>query len=87
MKRTVTNVFSGTFIPDDEVKKKRLPIPAPNLVKIRRECIDLDDETRWLIALISDTGVRLSEACGLQAFDIHLDGDTPYINLVEHPGL
>ena len=23
---SVTNVFSGTFIPDDEVKKKRLPI-------------------------------------------------------------
>ena len=45
----------------------------------------LDDEPRWLIALISDTGMRLSEACGLQACDIHLDGDTPYINLVEHP--
>ena len=38
---------------------------------------------RWLIALISDTGMRLLEACGLQACDIHLDGDTPYINLVE----
>ena len=45
----------------------------------------MDDEPRWLIALISDTGMRLSEACGLQACDIHLDGDTPYINLVEHP--
>ena len=29
--------------------------------------------------------MRLSEACGLQACDIHLDGDTPYIDLVEHP--
>ena len=82
---SVTNVFSGTFIPDDEVKKKRLPIPAPDLVKIQRECMALDDESRWLIALISDTGMRLSEACGLQACDIHLDGDTPYINLIEHP--
>ena len=82
---SVTNVFSGTFIPNDEVKKKRLPIPAPDLVKIQRECIALDDEPRWLIALISDTGMRLSEACGLRACDIHLVGDTPYINLVEHP--
>ena len=40
---------------------------------------------RWLIALISDIGMRLLEACGLQACDIHLDGDTPYINLVEYP--
>ncbi len=45
----------------------------------------LDDEPRWLIALISDTGMRLSEACGLQARDIHLDDNTPYIDLVEHP--
>ena len=57
---SVTNVFSGTFIPDDEVKKKRLPIPAPDLVQIQQECMALDDEPRWLIALISDTGMRLS---------------------------
>ena len=81
----MANVFSGTFIPDDEVKKKRLPIPAPDLIKIQQVCMALDDEPRWLIALISNTGMRLSEACGLQACDIHLDGDTPYINLVEHP--
>ena len=81
----MTNVFSGTFIPDDEVKKKRLPIPAPDLVKIQQECMELDDEPRWLIALISDTGMRLSEACGLQACDIHLNGNAPHINLVEHP--
>ena len=82
---SVTNVFSGTFIPDDEVKKKRLPIPAEDLVKIQQECTALDDEPRWLVAIISDTGMRLSEACGLQACDIHLDDDTPHINLVEHP--
>ena len=79
----VTNVFSGTFIPDDEVKKKRLPIPAPDLLKIQQECMDLDDEPRWLIALISDTGMRLSEACGLQACDIHLIGNSPHFILVE----
>ncbi len=82
---SVTNVFSGTFIPDDEVKKKRLPIPAETLLGIQRECMDLDDKPRWLIALISDTGMRLSQACGLQACDIHLDDNTPHINLVEHP--
>ena len=47
--------------------------------------MELDDEPRWLIALISDTGMRLSEACGLQACDIHLNGNAPHINLVEHP--
>jgi hypothetical protein len=33
---SVTNVFSGTFIPDDEVKKKRLPIPADALLTIQQ---------------------------------------------------
>ena len=33
---SVTNVFSGTFIPDDEVKKKRLPIPTEALLTIKR---------------------------------------------------
>ncbi len=56
---SVTNVFSGTYIPNYEVKKKRLPIPAEDLVKIQQECVALDDEPRWLIALISDTGMRL----------------------------
>ena len=82
---SITNVFSGTFIPDDEVKKKRLPIPINDLIKIQQKCMAMDDEPRWLIALISDTGMRLSEACGLQACDIHIDGGTPYIDLVEHP--
>ncbi len=45
----------------------------------------LDKEPGWLIALISDTGIRLTEACGLQASDIHLDGNMPYIDLVERP--
>ena len=82
---SLTNVFSGTFIPDDEVKKKRLPIPADDLVKIQQECMTLEDGPRWLIALISDTGMRLSEACGLQVSHIQLEGDTPHINLAEHP--
>jgi len=79
------NVFSGTFIPDDKVKKKRLPIPNDVLLLLQQECMRLDDEPRWLIALISDTGMRLSEACGLKASDIHLSGPTPHINIVEHP--
>ena len=82
---SVTNVFSGTLIPIDEVNKKRLSIPTPDLLKIQQERITLDDEPRWLIALIGDTGIRLSEACGLRTSDLNLDGGTHHIDLVEHP--
>jgi len=82
---SINNVFSGTFIPDDEAKTQRLPIPTDVLLTIQRECKQLDDAPRWLIALISDTGMRLSEACGLLSSDICLDGAVPHINLTAHP--
>ena len=40
---------------------------------------------RWLLALISDTGMRLSEAAGLHRDDIVVDAPTPHINLTAHP--
>ena len=34
---------------------------------------------------MSDTGMRLGEAVGLAVKDVHLDDETPYINLIPHP--
>ena len=81
----ITNVFNGTFIPEDNKRKERLPVPVDVIRQIQDECIRLDDEPRWLITLISDTGMRLSEACGLLSSDIVLDADIPHISLREHP--
>ena len=49
--------------------------------------IDLEEATarNWLLALIRDTGMRLSEAAGLHRDDIILDATTPHINLTAHP--
>ena len=41
----------------------------------------INDPNRWLIALISDTGMRLSEALGLKVSDIKLDKEIPYLNI------
>ena len=46
--------------------------------------MSIDDEARWLVALISDTGMRLSEAAGLHIDDIKLDCEIPHINLKPH---
>ena len=80
----MTNVFNGTFIPEDNKRKDRLPVPVDFIRKIQGECRKIDDEQRWLIALISDTGMRLSEVCGLLTSDIILDTDIPHIHLREH---
>jgi integrase len=81
----MTNVFNGTFIPEDNKSKERLPVPNDVIRRIQGECRSHNDEPRWLIALISDTGMRLSEACGLLSSDIVLDTDIPHISLTEHP--
>ena len=81
----MTNVFNGTFIPEDNKRKERLPVPNDVIRQIQEECRSLNDEPRWLITLISDTGMRLSEACGLLASDIVLNTDIPHISLIEHP--
>ena len=79
------NVFANVFIPDDEKASTRLPIPDGNLVAIQKECVELDDDVRWLVALISDTGMRLAEAAGLLVSDIKFDADVPHIALRRHP--
>ena len=62
----------------------RLPIPLKNIQEIQRKCVEIDDELRWLVALVSDTGMRLAEATGLLVEDINLDVDLPFISLKSH---
>ena len=81
----ITNSFVGTFIPDDRNRKRRLPMPVDVLTKLQEICFDMDDEPRWLIAMLSDTGMRLAEAVGLLSDDINLDDCNPHIKLQEHP--
>jgi len=80
-----TNAFVGTFIPEVGEKKVRPPISPDDILKIQNLCYALDDDARWLIALISDTGMRLSEAAGLAVKDLKFDEKIPYIDLKPHP--
>ena len=78
------NPFASIYLPD-EAPEERQPISLDAIRRIQRECMTVDDENRWLLALISDTGMRLSEAAGLARDDIVLDTDTPHINICPHP--
>ena len=75
------NAFSKVFLPDLDDAKKRKPIPTDIIKEIQQECMYIDDDARWLVALISDTGMRLSEAAGLHIDDIKLDCEIPHIDL------
>ena len=78
------NAFSGVYLPSEN-NKKRYPIKDTKLKRLQRECVLLDDDIRWLVALVSDSGMRLSEAVGLLIDDIVLGADQPHINLTKHP--
>ena len=44
----------------------------------------MNDDMRWLVALLSDTGMRLAEAAGLAISDLHLDAEIPFVRFSEH---
>jgi integrase len=80
----IRNAFSSIYMPE-AISKKRVSIPVDTIREIQQACYQIDDDMRWLIALISDTGMRLAEAAGLHISDIHLDEEIPYVNVRPHP--
>jgi len=79
-----SNAFANTYLPSDE-RPKRAVISPEDIKRVQKVCLDIADERRLLIALISDTGMRLSEAIGLVWDDIHLEHEIPHLNLKPHP--
>ena len=79
-----TNAFTGTYMPQRYDQKERQPIPSVALSVLQQNCKDKDDEACWLIALISDTGMRLAEAAGLAMNDIYLYEELPNISIRAH---
>ena len=79
------NAFARVYLPSNSNPKKRYPINSINIEKIKTECLIIDDEIRWLVAIIIDSGMRLSEAVGLLLSDLKLDEEIPFIDLKPHP--
>ena len=79
-----SNAFANTYLPSDE-RPKRAVISPEDIKRVQKVCLDIADERRLLIALISDTGMRLSEALGLVWDDIHLEHEFPHLDLKPHP--
>ena len=77
--------FRGLFFKEPGEQTQRLSVPDTQLQLLQAECTKADDEARWLLALISDTGMRLSEAIGLTRDDIKLSEDIPHILIKPHP--
>ena len=79
-----SNGFAGTYFPDIDRINERKPIPVELIKRVQRKCKNQDDDLRWLVALLSDSGMRLGEAVGLLKSDIKLDANIPHISLKPH---
>ena len=79
------NAFSRTYMPEDDKVTLRKPIPNEDIKTIQNKCIEIDDDIRWLLALLSDTGMRLGEGVGLLKSDINLNNEIPYVKIKPHP--
>ena len=67
------NPFANMNYGNAKAPVKRLPIPIEDIHKVQKLCLELDDDIRWIIAAVSDSGMRLAEVIGLNASDVHLD--------------
>ena len=79
-----SNAFANTYLPSDQ-RPKRAVISPEDIKRVQKVCLEIADERRLLIALISDTGMRLSEALGLVWDDFKLNHEYPHIDLKPHP--
>lgn len=81
----ISNPFSGLFIDRSEPAQRRIPVPKDQLGIVKNQCVRIDDDLRWIIATIADTGCRLSEIVGLHRDDVVLDAASPYLIIRPHP--
>jgi integrase len=78
------NPFANVYFPERNDTKRRLPISANHIKQVQQSCMKMNDDKRHLLCLISDTGLRLSEAVGLRTQDIHLNTPIPYLSIQEN---
>jgi len=79
----LSNPFEGVIIPNkgEPKRKPRDVYTMEELDAIHKKCREVNDERRWAIAMLSDTGARVAEIAGLRKEDVFLDHAVPHIRL------
>ncbi|MCY0856863.1 tyrosine-type recombinase/integrase [Cupriavidus sp. D39] len=79
------NPFHGVSIPNEGLDStQRLPMPPDDIANLKASCYNEDDEIRWLLAMLIDTGARIAEIAGLALSDIVLNHRYPHIDIRAH---
>ena len=81
----IVNPFSNVYFDHGVGVKKRLPVKPEDIKKVQEECYKANDEKRWLVALVADTGMRLAEVTGLLRSDFIEKDGILCVNIRPHP--
>ena len=81
---TIPKVFSNIEYGSMKQVNRRLPIPINDIRKVQALCRSSDDDIRWLVALVSDTGCRLGEITGLLIEDLNINAEVPHVYVRPH---
>ncbi|WP_116327963.1 tyrosine-type recombinase/integrase [Cupriavidus phytorum] len=82
----IRNPFLRVPIPrEGHDRTRHQPVQSELLVAIRTACVLANDELRWILAIIIDTGARLNEIVGLGIRDIAVDAVVPHIVIIDRP--
>ena len=57
--------FARLYIDRKAGTNDRKPMRIEHIRFLQEKCYEIDDEKRWIVALLCDTGLRLAEAVGL----------------------
>lgn len=81
-----TSPFANVYYDRSAGVSERLSIPESDIRKVQEQCYNLDDEMRWLVALVADTGMRIGEAAGLLRKDLRRDEEGNWaVDIAPHP--
>lgn len=81
----ISNPFVGVYYDRTKGVKTRATLPVEVIRKVQAQCHKEDDEKRWLVAMVADTGARLAEIAGLSREDICLNAPVPHVVIRPHP--
>ncbi|WOI56839.1 DUF6538 domain-containing protein [Palleronia sp. LCG004] len=82
----ITNPFGKVYFDRTAGVKDRQPVPLDAIRIVQENCYLADDEMRWLVSLVADTGMRLAEAAGLASDDIVEGAEGRYfVRIQPHP--
>ena len=82
---SANNPFVGVYYDRRAGVENRLPLPIEAIRSLQKLCRNEDDDLRWLVSMLSDTGMRLAEGAGLLVEDVRLSAPVPHVVVREHP--